>query len=190
MRPVYTYINNLLSKEECERIIEIQSHKLETSTVFSEVSKTDNIYNKIRKNLIRKTKVSWISPGSEFDPIIQRILDAVKYVAYTEHDMLEIGNTENVQFAEYGFLSHYSKHLDVGIKGSHRVISTTVQLTDPNKYIGGKLILELENENKIPPQTQGTVVIFPSIIPHKVTPILYGKRHSLALWTHLNNINK
>jgi len=73
---------------------------------------------------------------------------------------------------------------------TQRKLSATVQLTDESKYKGGELLfkdLKGKNEPEILTnkvfKKKGTIVVFPSYMLHKVTPVTQGIRHSLVLWT-------
>ena len=60
-----------------------------------------------------------------------------------------------------------------------RVLSVSVQLSNPSSYKGGELIFD----NTEPMEdAQGTVIIFPSNLYHRVNPILSGTRYSLVQW--------
>tara|TARA_Y100001963_G_scaffold93034_1_gene128027 strand:- start:335 stop:940 length:606 start_codon:yes stop_codon:yes gene_type:complete len=89
---------------------------------------------------------------------------------------------------------YYNIHKDwVDIRNSQahtRKLSLSCQLTNPNDYEGGDLILYLEHAgtSEIVEYTvskkQGTVIVFDSRIRHKVTPVTSGTRHSVVKWYH------
>jgi PKHD-type hydroxylase len=104
--------------------------------------------------------------------------------------------SENFQFTEYTKEQHYSWHPDQDAKpyenhpipefnGKIRKLSAILTLTDPNEFIGGDLQFDYGMYNiqtcyEIRPQ--GSVVVFPSFIRHRVTPIYKGIRNSLVMW--------
>jgi len=105
---------------------------------------------------------------------------------------------EDVQFTEYEPRGHYTWHNDsiknpMNLKNMQRKLSMSVQLSKPEDYEGGNLIFNLRgldsgSEDTVispPPEfkQQGSVVIFPSFLWHKVEPITSGKRYSLVMWT-------
>jgi PKHD-type hydroxylase len=107
-----------------------------------------------------------------------------------------------VYHAPYGKYDWHTDTADVNAPGdmAHRLMSFSVQLTDPTRcYKGGEfeLIEELHdnfrsakaNENfnfdkkvTVSPFTQGSIVFFPSIVVHRVTPVTEGTRKSLVGW--------
>ena len=91
---------------------------------------------------------------------------------------------DSIQYTEYlAGGGHYDWHVDIGPKNiSHRKVSITVQLSDPNEYDGGDL--ELWNGGAIKSifRGRGATVLFPSFTMHRVTPVTQGLRKSLVLW--------
>jgi PKHD-type hydroxylase len=74
--------------------------------------------------------------------------------------------------------------------GKIRKLSLTLNLSDPNTYKGGNLLFDFgEHSENVRyhecsnAREQGTGIVFPSFLPHCVTPLTEGKRYSLVLWT-------
>ena len=63
-----------------------------------------------------------------------------------------------------------------------RKLSFSVQLSDPDSYKGGDLLLKISNEPTSVKRTRGAVIFFPSYILHEVTPVKQGVRKSLVGW--------
>ena len=60
----------------------------------------------------------------------------------------------------------------------------TIQLSDSNDYKGGDLQFIHTEEHKSKIRQKGDIIIFPSYVWHRVTPITEGKRHALVGWIH------
>lgn len=61
-----------------------------------------------------------------------------------------------------------------------RLVSASLQLSDPNDYEGCDLQLKnFEHDNL---KQQGTLIIFDSLHHHKVYPITKGERYALVVW--------
>lgn len=74
-------------------------------------------------------------------------------------------------------------HLDLGGDNlSTRKLSFSVQLSHPDEYDGGELELNLAHSTVVAPRTQGTLVVFPSFLVHRVAPVTRGVRRSLVSW--------
>ena len=92
------------------------------------------------------------------------------------------GFTEKLQFTEYeGQGSHYDWHPDIGPNMTKRKISMVVQLSDEKDYEGGELLINT-GQLLVPSKKQGSVILFPSFLMHKVEPLLSGNRYSLVSW--------
>jgi PKHD-type hydroxylase len=63
-------------------------------------------------------------------------------------------------------------------------MSIVIQLTDPSEYEGGDF--EIDSQYPQLPKEEirekGSVLVFPSFIPHRVTPVTKGVRRSLVSW--------
>jgi PKHD-type hydroxylase len=88
-----------------------------------------------------------------------------------------IEEAEDLQFATYEEGDFYGYHKDAD-ESNGRVLSVSVQLSNPSDYEGGELIFFYSPIEK----AQGTVIIFPSDLYHQVTPVTKGKRYSLVQW--------
>tara|TARA_R110000824_G_scaffold314852_1_gene501728 strand:- start:10 stop:603 length:594 start_codon:yes stop_codon:yes gene_type:complete len=103
---------------------------------------------------------------------------------------------ESIQIAKYKKDQHYAWHRDGGgdhfgaysdgnSKGKVRKVSLVACLS--NGYVGGDLELSLqrqEEENEIlyPEMKVGDVIVFPSYVFHRSTPITKGTKYSAAMW--------
>lgn len=64
-----------------------------------------------------------------------------------------------------------------------RKLSVVVQLSEPDRYQGGDLQLErFVHPNPEELRSRGAMIVFPSILFHRVTPITKGERSSLVGW--------
>jgi PKHD-type hydroxylase len=75
----------------------------------------------------------------------------------------------------------------------HRKLSVSIQLSDSDDYEGGDLEIDgggPKRENHVARhpgmreqlRQKGTIIIFPSFIRHRVTPVTKGVRKSLVVW--------
>ena len=61
----------------------------------------------------------------------------------------------------------------------------TIQLSDSKDYEGGDFkffdpVVQSPDPDKL--RAKGTVLVFPSFLPHAVTPVTKGERKSLVVW--------
>ncbi len=93
------------------------------------------------------------------------------------------GIFESLQLMDYGVGDFFDWHLDFGSGySSIRKLSVTIQLSDPSDYEGGELQFMQNKDIVNAPKGQGTVVIFPSFVMHRVAPITNGRRRSIVGW--------
>lgn len=108
--------------------------------------------------------------------------------------------SESCQFTKYSKSQHYSWHQDAFLKpfddptkktnGLIRKLSVTVSLADGDSYEGGDLEFNLRNssddyeviQKSELSRKKGTIVVFPSFVWHRVTPVTKGTRYSLVVW--------
>lgn len=101
---------------------------------------------------------------------------------------LDVQNVGSVQFTEYSASqeAHYDWHHDVNWMGTaayDRKISVVLQLSDPTSYEGGDFeFSEVESPDLNSLKTKGTILCFPSILKHRVSPVTKGTRYSLVTW--------
>ena len=94
-----------------------------------------------------------------------------------------LGFHQELQLTQYIQGDFFDWHLDFGAgEISARKLSMTVQLTDPETYEGGDLQFMINKEVINAPKEKGTIIIFPSFIMHRVTPITRGMRQSIVGW--------
>ena len=95
---------------------------------------------------------------------------------------------ESAQVARYGSdrQGHFDWHSDIGAGplAARRKLTVVVQLSDPAAYQGGVLEVRPDSHVAVADAAQGTAVIFPSFVLHRVTPVTAGTRWSLTLWAH------
>ena len=91
---------------------------------------------------------------------------------------------ERLQYAEYGPEQHYNWHTDTfALSGmeNDRKITVVCLMNDVSEFEGGKFQMRLYQEYEAPLE-KGTMIAFPSILEHKVTPVISGLRKSATIW--------
>lgn len=148
---------------------------------------TENNNGQKEEDSIRKSNIKWLRPEADktewmYEKLMQLVLEA--NFNYWKFDLSHVKDA--IQYTEYNGDEEggYDWHLDVGTYPySHRKISITVQLSDPDDYEGGDLEIWAGGKEPIKaPRQKGAVVMFPSYLMHRVTPVTKGVRKSLVLW--------
>lgn len=97
-----------------------------------------------------------------------------------------ISGHEAVQWAEYGPSQHYDWHTDTfPLSGTplERKVSVVCLMSEPSEFEGGDFQVRLY-EDYTAPLEKGTIIAFPSLLQHRVSPILSGTRRSATIWMH------
>lgn len=96
----------------------------------------------------------------------------------------EIDYHEAIQYAEYGPEQHYDWHTDTfTLSGSpyDRKVTAVCLMNDPSEFEGGNFEMRLY-QDYVAPLQKGTIIAFPSILYHRVTPVTSGIRISSTIW--------
>ncbi len=182
MRSTSYYWAEELSGEYLDELI----HKLETEYTLKPgkiLVEGGNTNSKIRS-----TSVSFVSAQDfpEIWDLGQAYITEANCKSYN-FDLTRIGDC---QFAVYNSdtSDFYDWHVDylATCEVQNRKVTMVVQLSDPKDYDGGDLEFKFLNEHlkegsEVLKQ-RGTVITFPSFIPHRVTPVTKGIRKSLVFW--------
>ncbi|MFN7150409.1 MAG: 2OG-Fe(II) oxygenase [Microthrixaceae bacterium] len=177
---------DVFSPAQCRRIIELGSSLPPDD---GGVEGSDGV---ALDSTLRENAVSWIppEPGTEW---VFRKLATIAQRANRRYRFDLTGFEEDLQFTTYERPgAFYTWHQD-GLDGpvAHRKLSLVVQLSDPDDYDGAELELfqvhaDYDDEDlatfRVQSAARGTVVVFPSLEYHRVTPLRRGTRHSLVSW--------
>ena len=183
----YYYFQKALSPEFCDKIIEQGKQQIiESATV------ADANLQKARKSSIAWMQDEWLYQTIE--PFIQE----ANVKAGWNFDWMA---SESCQFTIYKEQQYYDWHQDSHQMpydkpgspehGKIRKLSVTVSLEDGDKYEGGNLEFDLRNRDDskshilsaTEARAKGSIIVFPSFVWHRVTPVTKGTRYSLVIWS-------
>lgn len=177
-KPTYWFWEGELSPNECQSFIDkyfLPAHP-EVGVIDSDVNRPG-----IHNEEIRKSSIVWVHPGADlFDLVFTYIKEANKKVWN-----YDISGMESVQLGKYSDGGHYEWHVDsdeVSPDGYERKLSCSIQLSNEDSYVGGDLMFKIPMAEYTAPRKQGTIVVFPSALWHKVTPVTEGTRFSAVSW--------
>ena len=173
----------MFTDEECDRIIQIAEDSYAASASVGGDSK-GTVTRKIRS-----AEIYSVENDEENRWIWNKVAKAVT-VANAVHFDYDISHIEHsLQLIHYPsdteVPGHYDWHVDAG-NGTvaTRKISFTAQLSSSDSYTGCDLVVD-DHGNKIQAvRERGSISLFPSYMPHVVTPIETGDRYALVIWIH------
>lgn len=140
-------------------------------------------------NQYRKSDIRWINTYDLNAKFITETLWNYAVDANRNNFGFDINYLRDIQYTTYKSEQNgkYDWHEDVfwlNPTAYHRKLSVVIQLTDPSEYEGG--CFEIDSQFGVLDQQEikkrGTVLIFPSFVRHRVTPVTSGQRKSLVAW--------
>ena len=175
-----TFVGNFLTPDECRTIIASGE-----SAVQLKAGRTED--HRVHENL-RRSEIGWLNPGGESRWLFDRIKDCVNGVN-SDWFRYDLTGFEGIQFTKYsikaGEPDFYSSHVDTASLpgGTVRKLSFTVQLSDPESYSGGEVVLYKSLIDSVNlSRDLGSISFFPSYTIHEVMPVTRGVRYSLVGW--------
>ena len=174
---------NFLTPAECKSLIDSGESSLELRAGV-----TDD--RQVHENL-RRSDIGWFAANGEHKWLFDRIRDAINQVNTSSFGYNLIG-FEGIQFTKYSHRTteesdFYSSHKDTIVLpgGTIRKLSFTIQLSEPESYGGGDLVLYESLTDSIPlTRALGSISFFPSYTIHEVLPVTRAVRYSLVGWAH------
>jgi len=197
----YYYFTKALSEKVCDDIINLGTNRKKEIARTRKFTDSEKLNKEQKKDLfqIRNSNVAFLNDKWIYRHITPYINEANKQAGWN----FDINWSETCQFTKYGKNQFYDWHCDSdrvpygqnhpnkNLRGKIRKLSVTVSLTDPSKYKGGNLEFVFpdspNNKKKIikckEALPKGSIIVFPSFVYHRVTPVTKGTRHSLVIWT-------
>ena len=144
--------------------------------------------SKIKDN-VRKSQHCWIPSTHWIGGFLWHFIK----MANKDNFLYDISDIENdlIQYTQYNKGDYYNWHTDMDIGDINepdqlvRKLSFTLQLTNEDEYTGGNLEFADFDDSSyrfLVPKSRGTMIVFDSRTPHRVTPIESGIRKSLVGW--------
>lgn len=135
----------------------------------------------------RSSEIRWIDPAQN-----KFLTDMLWYFAREANRNafgFNIDYLPDIQYTKYSADENgkYDWHCDTfwaNPSTYDRKISIVIQLSDPSEYEGGDFQLDPQYPQFDPVQVRakGSVIVFPSFLNHRVTPVTQGERRSLVSW--------
>lgn len=175
-------IPDALTKEECESIVRRGKNLTQKQ---AEVGSTEG---KTLNDTVRRSTVGWFDYLKDSD--IKDMIMHFARIFVREKFAYHITDLKDMQFTTYYGApengDHYDWHFDMFLdnkKPFDRKVSFILQLSNTMDYEGGKFEIGAPFHNVQPlAYEQGSVILFPSFVPHRVLPVTAGIRHSLVSW--------
>jgi PKHD-type hydroxylase len=190
----YTYWDDAFDPEELEKLIDycgkFELDKGKTVGMLNKKTNEEQVVIEDPKTDVRRSDIKFLTPNEQNMWIFDRINNVIDLLNDRYYNM-DLYGYDSMQYTEYNSeeKGHYGFHMDsavggVNALGETRKLSMSMFLSDPDEYKGGKFQFN-EGTEKHPldvPQKKGRLILFPSFMIHRVTPVTKGIRKSLVVW--------
>ncbi|MFF3609772.1 JmjC domain-containing protein [Streptomyces sp. NPDC002463] len=132
----------------------------------------------------RRAATRHVPNGPRTEWIYRLVESVAREAARTAYGFDLSGIARAPQYVEYlPGNGHFHRHNDYSHDqaDSPRKITVIVQLSDPSSYEGGRLRMFGLDTAELP-RERGSVLVFPSLVDHCVTPVTKGLRRALVAW--------
>lgn len=133
----------------------------------------------------RSSEVRWIS--QEETGVVDLLWYFTK-IANRNAFNFDVNLIHEIQYTKYLATENgkYDWHIDTFWSNPtqyDRKLSVVIQLSDPSEYEGGEFQFDSQYP-QLPEEAKelGSIIIFPSFLSHRVTPVTSGVRRSLVTW--------
>lgn len=180
--PLYTFWPGELSDETCDSITE---HGMGIKPQQAGVGNAGDIEMKIRSALTRTLNRDDPQFRQLFELVDSRFGQANRSNFGVDLDSYDFMNMTTYEEDRQGqYVWHHDLFWDWA--PYHRKLSCVIQLSCPNTYEGGDLQLDSTacggHPDPAEMRARGSIIIFPAFVPHRVTTVTKGVRHSLVAW--------
>jgi PKHD-type hydroxylase len=145
-------------------------------------SKVGKLEDSMSVKDIRNSKVSWWYEEHWVTSIFSHYFNIANKNNW-EYDLTYL---KAIQVTKYENNGRYDWHCDYGTEpdSNHtRKLSATLLISDPDEFEGGDLeFIDYHGRVNVAPRLRGTMTVFDSRLPHRVSPLISGTRISLVCW--------
>ena len=169
-------IDNAISEGFCKKLIE-EYAKPEVEKQLPFIGQGQDLVNNINLD-IRNVQRLQLPLFAGIGATLTSIGLQVNYQIW----QYNITHSNQSEFLMYDIHGKYETHVDTFHARSNETRKLNILAFLNDDFEGGKFYIQNSNERLYPQQTPGTVLVFPSFMPHGVEPITKGIRYSIVAW--------
>lgn len=183
MENFFWFYDSFFSKKECDDIINHIKSNYE-----QKLASISDSYNLGSVNKLHRDSLMWLVSVNDLKIFKEVMFFVVDSNSYNFKFDIDYDKKEEMNLLLYESDGHFDFHTDQPFtkkQSTIRKLTCIIQLSDSKEYEGGDLeFLFLGKDPLTYPEfrNQGSVIVFPSFILHKISPIISGQRHSLVSW--------
>lgn len=173
----WAFRERFLTPQECDRLVSL----VPGSALRDVVLRADEALPTAAD--VRRCRLAGLAWVKEIEWLVQRLAAAVTECNKALYNYQLTGITENLLVEQYSTNHFHDWVQDFGAKEqSARKLGAIVQLTDPSQYEGGDVEFFSPRGPQKAPRARGTIIIYPSFVFHRVTPVTSGNRTAISGW--------
>jgi PKHD-type hydroxylase len=182
----------IIPQETCQKIIKLGEGRWSQAQTFGSRDE-----GKDKLNNVRRSDVFWITDEQWAYELIWAFMMSANEQAEWNYNITAAENCQVTRYTKDGYYtwhkdgmgSHKEVHNNPASKPLHgmtRKLSMTIVLNDD--YEGGDFEISglyragIQQEPDLGRLEEGSVIVFPSFIEHRVAPVTKGTRYSLVAW--------
>jgi len=176
--------NPILTQEDCNYLISLEQ---KYSEKFEEGKAGETVdYRSVKKlDLILRGAAHPVDSGfldHQVSEIIgNKIIPIIEQINGSEFKF-EIDDVPQIELGVYAVGDHYFWHEDIEPVTAKRTRKLSFSINLNTDYDGGELKFGGREDNWVKSNAPGHIVVFPSYMTHKVSPVTSGKRYQVFGW--------
>jgi len=192
----FVCFDSALPSRICDDLVSYGEQQASQVALIGEQKEPPKDISKLYKT--RNSSIVWMDEPWIYNAILPIVAEANRHANWN----FEYQRAEACQWTKYSETQHYTWHQDASNKpcnnpkewnyGLIRKLSVTVSLVDGDSYEGGDLEFDFRNKSNSESNVvtskearkKGSVIVFPSFVWHRVSPVTKGTRYSLVIWNN------
>ena len=201
LKNYYYFFQSAIPERICDDIVKYAKQTKDKIAKIGKYKNTKKLNEKEIKDLkeVRDSNIVWLNDNWIYKEIHPLLNNANVNAGWN----FDWDFSESCQFTKYKKGQFYNWHCDSYIEPYHnqnnpldpmnnkiRKLSISVNLSDPKDYKGGEIQFDFRNTESKKREIKtckeilpkGSLIVFPSFVWHRVSPVTSGERNSLVLW--------
>jgi PKHD-type hydroxylase len=201
LKNYYYFFQSAIPERICDDIVKYAKQKKDKIAKIGKYQKITKLNKKEIKDLkeVRDSNIVWLNDNWIYKEIHPFLNNANVSAGWN----FDWDFSEACQFTKYKKGQFYNWHCDSYIEPFHnqnnpldpinhkiRKLSISVNLSNPKDYKGGELQFDFRNTESKKREIKtckeilpkGSLIVFPSFVWHRVSPVTSGERNSLVMW--------
>ena len=180
--------DDFLTEKRCDELLEMfntsEQYKATVAGTYKG-SGSDVVNESVRKvQEVRFSEDIVLSDGFNLNKNLTMACEMANTLFFNFDTSNQLSNIRMLRYEDTG---KYDWHLDIGNEEtSVRKITAIVQLSNESDYEGGNFEFSMTDETgkdtAVGSRKKGSLILFPSYLGHRVSPLTSGVRYSILTW--------